>query len=205
MPSSSSIASLTLREQSGPSTFSARYTFDDAKYDAAGKLGSQYEASPPPASNTVFLWESGCRANDSWNCTAACMDEEIGPTMLWNSTTAMFTLQNCLINPLVALSAAQGWLLEEPVGLLEKYEIYGARSDLEAFNISEWVSNNEPLAEMPWGTSSLVVNSCTRAFCAEVYSDPRHSECVHVDLMYPTDLRCGDPTAYQCQELVCIK
>lgn len=95
--------------------------------------------------------------------------------------------------------------MEEPVGLLKKYGISAAQTDLGALDISEWLINNGTVVELPWGTSSPVVNDCTRAYCAAIYSDPGHSECVHAGLIYPTDLGCGDPTAYQCQELVRIQ
>lgn len=43
--------------------------------------------------------------------------------MVWNSTDAMFTLQNCLLYPILASAAAQSLLVQDPPRLLEKYGI----------------------------------------------------------------------------------
>lgn len=122
-----STAYLTVKELptslAGPSS----YSFVDALSDAGVYIPKDHNPQaverPAHEHNTLYLWESGCRTNDGWDCRASCMDTSTRPRMVWNSTNSIFTLQNCLVYPILGYSAARGWLNESSPGLLEKYGI----------------------------------------------------------------------------------
>lgn len=73
--------------------------------------------------NTVFLWELGCLVNGTPNCTSSCLDPHQSPSLVWNSPESMLTLHNCLLYPILATAAAHGWLVEDPPGLMGKFNI----------------------------------------------------------------------------------
>jgi hypothetical protein len=154
--STTSAHSLTLIERAAlPTVAPSAYLFNDAVSDAFGWGVSNFTGSPAHNSDTVFLWESGCKIGDTWNCTTACLDPVKGSEMVWNSTDAMFTLQNCLLYPILASAAAQSLLVQDPPGLLEKYGI-DTNNTLEA--------GSAPNAT----TSFPVLESCVKEFCVDI-------------------------------------
>lgn len=154
--STMSAPSLTLVEREAlPSETPYAYLFNDAVSDAFGWNASGFAGSPAHKSDTLFLWESGCKIGDTWNCTTACLDPAQGPDMVWNSTDAMFTLQNCLLYPILASAAAQRLLVQDPPGLLEKYGID--------------INDNLSAESAPNGTAHFpVLESCVQDFCIEI-------------------------------------
>lgn len=167
---------LTVKAQPAQSVLPDQaYLYHDAVFDALGvamESGGNaneepYAGSPAPVFNTLFLWESGCRFNESWNCTRACLDPYIGPGMVWSAADAMFTLHNCLLYPLLANSSFHGWLVEDPPGLLDTFGI--SALDLtgdEGFKA--WGAN---VSTLP------VVQDCITAMCDLVYDEPSLSVC----------------------------
>ncbi|EMC97936.1 hypothetical protein BAUCODRAFT_146537 [Baudoinia panamericana UAMH 10762] len=90
------------------------YDFDSAVYTA----GSWY--------SYLQLFEPGCRVGNGWNCTAACLDTNIGPTLVWNSTSwtnSTYTLQNCIVYPVIASLLASNQLNARSVEIAKKYNI----------------------------------------------------------------------------------
>ena len=92
------------------------YDYDSALDDAfylSGDYGAYF-----------MLYSTGCLVGEEqWNCTAACLDPERGPSLLWNATSPMYTLQNCLVLPYIALLLAGGNLTDHAVNLTKKYQI----------------------------------------------------------------------------------
>lgn len=147
---------LTLVERAAiPTTTPNAYLFNDAISDAFGWNASEFKGSLPQARDTVFLWENGCKMGDAWDCTTACFDPVQGVEMVWNSTDAMFTMQNCLLYPVLASAAAQLLLVQDPPGLLEKYGI-DTSSTLDAESIANAT------------TYFPVLESCVREFCVDI-------------------------------------
>lgn len=163
--------SLTLKEQPTQSVIhNQSYTYEDALNDALGEEqfghGEKYPGSPDYINdNAVFLWESGCRVNETWNCTLACTNSRIGRNMVWKSSDAMFTLHNCLVYPIILNATRQGLLFEDPPGLLDKFNIIhdSASNDTELSIGHE--SNTNPLP---------VVNGCLWALC-DLLSDNKRA------------------------------
>lgn len=146
--------SFYLVEQPGLPSVAPWYSFDMALVDATGGLryGERYYSGQPnPGSNTFMLWEAGCRTGDSWNCTAACLDTELGPKLIWNTTNSMYTLQNCIVYPFIALALAAGVLGQGSgtADLTEKYHIR-ANGDAAFWNTTDG-----------WP----VINQCFNAYC----------------------------------------
>ncbi|KAF2149511.1 hypothetical protein K461DRAFT_271100 [Myriangium duriaei CBS 260.36] len=115
------------------------YGLEDAIKDASGNSTN--------GAGFVTLWDSGCRVDGGWNCTVACLDPVVGPQLTWNSDNASYTLQNCMVLPLLARAAATKTLVEDTAGLLEKYQIP--------------VSSSLGASTDGWP----VINQCTVAFC----------------------------------------
>jgi hypothetical protein len=99
------------------------YDYDDALVDGIGYVANNYPGQPSRSNNTALLWESGCQAGDFWNCTAACLDLERGPTLMRNSVNATNTLQNCIVYPIIAVALASGSLSGDGLTLAQKYNI----------------------------------------------------------------------------------
>lgn len=153
--SSASNLSLTLVQRTSQSTLPGEiYSYSDAFSDAVGTNLSEYSGSPGVANNTLFLWESGCRVNGTWNCTLACSESETAYSMVWNSSETMFTLHNCLLYPIIATAAFHGWLVEDPPGLLDKFTI---SSNVAPIDVAADFSENEAI----WS----VVNGCLVEMC----------------------------------------
>jgi hypothetical protein len=97
-----SASSLTVKELSTVSPRPVSYSFVDALSDAGVYIARDHnpEAVGRPAHlpNTVYLWESGCRTIGGWNCPTSCTN----PTKVWNSLDSFFTIQNCLVYPILA-------------------------------------------------------------------------------------------------------
>lgn len=165
------VLSLTLKEQPTQSPIIERpYTYEDAFSDALGQdytsysSHGRYAGSPDFRNNTLFLWESGCRTNGTWNCTLACSDSEQGRNMVWNSSEAMFTLQNCLVYPMLLNATAHGWLVEDPPGLLDKFNI-----------IPDDIKTNYTTDFAPSSRVRPVIDRCLAASCASL---PHYGRCV---------------------------
>lgn len=161
-----SIPSLTVLERPEPTY---PYRFDDAIADARGNSsddsGVDDDWRYSGTNNTITLWTSGCLdENGSHNCTAACQDTVTGPHMVWNSAGNMTTLHNCLVYPILSRASKDGWLVERPPGLLDKYNILS--DNTSHVNISEQV----PPQESDWP----VINNCMHRMCELVYDDDSH-------------------------------
>jgi hypothetical protein len=96
------------------------------------------------------LYSSGCynSTRKEWNCTAACFDPPSVTLPFWNTTNATYTLQNCLVYPVIAHLLAGGKLTSHAVTLAHNYHI-------EA-NANLWSNNS---AGWP------VINNCISDFC----------------------------------------
>jgi hypothetical protein len=143
-----------------------KYWYDDALNDAQGYGYSDYTGSPQPHENTLFLWESGCRTGDTWNCTLACADPENGRNMTWSAPEAMFTLHNCLVYPILATAEAHGWLVQDPPDLLDRFSI-SARSILSTNTTRTWED------KLAWP----VVNDCLQKVCTPAYGYQAKDHC----------------------------
>lgn len=151
------------------------YLYSDAVNDALGNGHSDYIASPEPRNNTLFLWESGCRIGDTWNCTLACSDSETGLNMVWNSTGAMFTLQNCLVYPVLATAAAHEWLEQHPADLLEKFGI----TPHEMMPISTTTDTERSASAWP------AIGGCLKRACTQFNGYKAEDECSGHDTHFP--------------------
>lgn len=158
--SSVSNISLTLVQQPTQSHLpTATPLYDDAVYDAS--VGS------PGANNTLFLWEAGCRSNQTWNCDQACSNSNESYEMVWNSNDDLSTLRNCLVYPLLATAASHGWLVEEPPGLLDRFGI----SPGDMVSVDSAASNDT--LEEAWD----VVNDCLYQMCNALYGSDSSQKC----------------------------
>jgi hypothetical protein len=165
-----STASLTVVLQPTPTADTIEsYLYEDALDDARG-YGSagDYSGSPHLGNNTLFLWESGCRVGETWNCTLACADLKAGPNMVWNSSEAMFTLHNCLVYPILATAAAHDWLVQDPAGLLDKFKI--PSHDILPTNAT---TEDLELSASAWP----VINGCLKKVCAPLNAEDVEHEC----------------------------
>jgi hypothetical protein len=154
--STAPVTSLTVKEQAAlPTTVDGEYSLVLALSDAGVKhMGNQtprLQGRPLVEDNTVYLWQSGCLTDNVLNCDLACMT----PHKVWNGTNATFTYQNCLLQPILALSAAEKWLVEDPPGLLDKYGI--------STNLTTAVGH-DPQQSLQW----TAMDKCTEKFCKEI-------------------------------------
>jgi hypothetical protein len=180
LPSSASLTVTLQSTQTAVTTES--YLYEDALNDAEGYgYLSDYSGSPRLGNNTLFLWESGCRVGDVWNCTLACSDLEAGPNMVWNSSEAMFTLHNCLVYPILATAAANNWLVQDPAGLLDKFEI--PSRDILPTNAT---AEDAKLGASAWP----VINGCLTKVCAPLNGENADRICSGPD-MQRTKYRAG--------------
>lgn len=144
------------------------YSFQDALQDAAGLA---------PLESELTLYESGCHVDDGWNCTAACLDPALGPALLWDGPEAMYTLQNCMVLPLIAYLLANGSLSQRQASLASKYSI---EADLTLWSREGWP----------------VINGCMRAACEESSSGAEDCE-LSSSLWQPITYPLGQPNAPQ--------
>lgn len=164
------------------------YSFENAANTALGSDLRIFERD----NNTVILWDMGCRVGSTWNCTAACLDPRIGQHMLWNGNNAMLTLQNCLVYPILATAAAEGWLVEDPPGLLEKYDI-----------IANYTLPTKPhVAAANSAYAWPLINACTQRFCTSVYANATYNGCTLDDSRWQTNYAVGPVTALWTPYLV---
>lgn len=174
MTSTSSLShvSLTVVLQPTQSAISTEpYLYSDAVNDALGNGYSHYIGSPESRNNTLFLWESGCRIGDTWNCTLACSDSETGLNMVWNSSDAMFTLQNCLVYPILATAAAYEWLEQDPPDLLDNFGI----------TPHEMMPINTTTDAERSGSAWPVINGCLKRACSPFNGYKAEDECSGYD------------------------
>lgn len=163
---STSILSLTLKKQAiHTSALTQGYRYLDALADGLGLLGAGNElfVEPSQANDTVFLWESGCMTNGTSNCTSACQNSEESRNMVWNSPDAMFTLHSCLIRPVLLNAAANGWLVEDSPGLMDRIGIHS--NDLQQFK------------NLSYPRPIKVVNNCVWAMCSLLYGTQAEEKC----------------------------
>jgi hypothetical protein len=118
--------------------------------------------------NTLFLWETGCRNNQTWNCDQACLDSDESSEMVWNSNDGLSTLRNCLVYPIIATAASLGWLVEDPPGLLNHFGV----SPSDAVSVDP-AQSNETLTSA-WS----VVNDCLARICDALYGSNSIQECL---------------------------
>ncbi|KAK4963604.1 hypothetical protein LTR10_001233 [Elasticomyces elasticus] len=104
--------------------------------------GSPYNVYPPYYSPYGFLqlYDTGCRTGyTTWNCTAACLDTDVGPSMVWNdSASGMYTLQNCVVLPVIAALLASSSLTPAAVAIAERYEIAPDANLINGVNGTAW-------------------------------------------------------------------
>jgi hypothetical protein len=183
------IASLTVSELPFSSASSvSNYSLVEALSDAGVYMSQDREprdsGRPQPEPNTVYLWENGCRVDNShWNCTTACSNTQLGPNLVWNaSSDPGFTYQNCLVYPIIATNAVHNWLDEGSFRLLEKYGIIpNATIPLET-------PETRPARE-EYGQAWPVINRCRRDFCRALF--PGRKTCPNPPLYADAGLRLG--------------
>ncbi|KAK5681793.1 hypothetical protein LTS10_006326 [Elasticomyces elasticus] len=104
--------------------------------------GSPYNAYGPYYGPYGFLqlYDTGCRTGyTTWNCTAACLDTDVGPSMVWNdSASGMYTLQNCVVLPVIAALLASSSLTPAAVAIAGRYEIAPDASLINGVNGTAW-------------------------------------------------------------------
>lgn len=153
---------LTVRELT-PNPTLTNYSFVEALSDAGYSVyyDSDPEARGRPAGekNIVYLWDSGCRTPDGWDCERSCRNA----TAVWTSADSMFTLQNCLIRPFLEYSAAKGWLHEDSAGLLDRYGIGLSTSN-----------SVEPA--IPQRGDWPAIGDCRKAMCQQLRPDRKDCE-----------------------------
>lgn len=161
MSTITSIASLTVRELPLQPTSPSNYSFVEALSDAGVRmtrdLDPQARGRPPHEHNIVYLWEAGCRMNDTWDCQVSCMNSSARAKMVWGSPDAMFTLQNCLIFPILEYTSAKDWLIQDPPGLLEKYGIMP--------NSGVSIGDDKKQAQDFWPA----IRDCRSAMCSDLF------------------------------------
>ncbi|KAK0279956.1 hypothetical protein LTR35_001005 [Friedmanniomyces endolithicus] len=118
---------------------------------ASGVYNWGYSDANDGAWGYLQLYDSGCKVGNGWNCTAACLDTELGPDLLWNTTNTGYTLQNCIVLPFIAALLAASELTPTAVKLAQKYQI---APDASLFN-----SSNASAISWP------VINNCINQFC----------------------------------------
>ncbi len=118
---------------------------------ASGVYNWGYSDANDGAWGYLQLYDSGCKVGNGWNCTAACLDTELGPNLLWNTTNTGYTLQNCIVLPFIAALLAASDLTPTAVKLAQKYQI---APDASLFN-----SSNASAISWP------VINNCINQFC----------------------------------------
>lgn len=153
----------------------------------------------PPAghqlkrNNTIVLHPSGCQQGDIWNCTAACLDEEQGPSITWSGPNSPYTIQNCLVYPIIATAAAQGWLEEKPPGLLKKYGIFA--------NLSLPIETTN--AEVDYHHAWPVIRNCMQKFCLLLHDgDGQRDRCSFGSPALATDYAMGPSSSLWSPKLV---
>ncbi|KAK5721345.1 hypothetical protein LTR17_014634 [Elasticomyces elasticus] len=157
--------SLTVQELTTLPT--TAYTFWDAIWDATGTddngtaktvAGTNNTSPSLNQSNTLYLWEAGCRVDgtDNWDCYTFCYDTVTGPTRLWSSENSTRTLQNCMVYPFLVAALEDGLLHEDTAHIVTKY---GIRS--------------EPLPVRLDSTAWPVINHCLAAYCKAVGSNAK--------------------------------
>lgn len=92
----------------------------------------------------LFNW--GCLVEGGWNCTRACLDDQDGPKLLWNSDYSVYTLSNCLVYPYISQLLATDRLDDKSVELAAQYDIR---------------ANSDPITEESWP----VLTTCLATFC----------------------------------------
>ncbi|KAF2770495.1 hypothetical protein EJ03DRAFT_373617 [Teratosphaeria nubilosa] len=104
------------------------------------------------AQGTLQLNRHGCYQNltKSWNCTAACLDPPEVTAPFWATISATYTLQNCMVFPVIAALLAGGNLTQTAVNVARKLDI---RPDANLYK----------KASAGWP----VINNCINEFCAQ--------------------------------------
>lgn len=124
----------------------------------------------------IMLWEAGCFDNSShtWNCTAFCVGDR-GPEM-WSAQNenATYTLQNCMVYPLILSALANGSLVQHPANLTDKYAIESVN---ETHNITSGWTN---------------IDNCIASYCNELGTGSEQNPACNASLAtqegFPPDL-----------------
>jgi len=83
-----------------------------------------FDSAVSDANDYLVLYNTGCQMPDGgWNCTAACLDTDLGPYMVWNSTFSTYTLHNCMVFPYIAYLLATGNLTAQAENVSKTYQI----------------------------------------------------------------------------------
>lgn len=126
-------------------SYSPWYDYNSAVYDGVN-------------SGYLQLYSKGCESSGRLNCTAACLDTQLGADQIWNSTAYPYntlTLANCMALPFIANLLAAGNLTERAINLAQKYQIPSDASLVTS-------------ASAGWP----VINSCINSYCDSQDSAP---------------------------------
>ena len=120
------------------------------EYFESDLYGEWYDfaSSVSDTEDYLVLYERGCQVDGGWNCTAACLDTNLGPNLTWNTTNSTYTLHNCMVLPYIASLLAVGNLTAQAVNISNHY---GIPSDAT-------LVNNPDLG---WP----VINNCIKSYC----------------------------------------
>lgn len=122
-----------------------------------------------PDDQKAVLYSDGCRVNGTRDCTKACLDTTVGPSIVWNSPDTLFTLHNCIEYPRLSTAAAHGELSAESSKLLEKYNIIANDTlPANASNVNAWP----------------VISGCLRKMCFRYYGLDNETECPLPDYIF---------------------
>lgn len=121
------------------------YGFQGAVEDAVSTNLSQLiepsYATGEVTNHTLILWEEGYK-----NCTAACLDPQIGPEAVWNQEDNGATLHNCMVFPWIMALWSAGRLTSSAV---EKAKRFGITNSTNLLANDRWP----------------IINACTKAYC----------------------------------------
>ncbi|KAK3114975.1 hypothetical protein LTR53_006154 [Teratosphaeriaceae sp. CCFEE 6253] len=124
-------------------------------YDIDTATGG-YPSGDIGANGFLQLYDTGCMLGDGWNCTAACLDTTAGPAILWNTSNyGMYTMQNCVVLPVIAALLAANNLTPGSVKLAAKYQIQ-ANAGLVNDSMAGWPVINNCMNEYCDGNSESV-------------------------------------------------
>lgn len=93
-----------------------------AIYPPAASIYAQYDLD----SSTLLLNDRGCldATSQRHDCTKACQD----PAAVWRDENAMFTMQNCMVYPVISIMLLDGNLSANALDTIEEYNILSASS-----------------------------------------------------------------------------
>lgn len=179
-------------------------------FDHLYSLGSAYGDSDSPY---LQLFEAGCGSQATgWKCTKACLDISAGPTLLLGSANATYTLQNCLVFPIVASMLAAGNLTAHGVQLAQKYGIeanHTSQVDLSwpvildcvfAFCGSTQTSGCKNYSDAGNWTATVVSNQLPMSADSGNFETHLPADAVHADFSGLAWVGC----VWKCKQLRCL-